>query len=116
MRKRHVTLLLAVALVVLAACSPQTVRTPTATPETSYRQLTVNGAPHYTLAPGAKAVQPILQKRRPPVYPPTLVHPGAAPVTVVAQLVVDKRGAVTGVYPVPDPDPGHAPEVPQLTV
>jgi hypothetical protein len=37
-----------------------------------------------------------------PVYPPSRVHPDAAPVMVVAQLVMDKDGHVQGVYPVSD--------------
>lgn len=68
------------------------------------------GVAHYTLKAGETAVQPIPQKQAAPVYPPSLVHPGAAPVTIVVQLVMDKDGKVEGVYPVsntaPRPDRG----------
>jgi hypothetical protein len=86
----------------LAACSTRTVLNPNPQPKTSYEMVVPKGVLHYTLAPGETAVQPIPQKQVAPVYPPSLVHPGAPPVTVVAQLVMDKAGHVEGVYPVSD--------------
>lgn len=99
-------LLLGVMAPWLAACSTRAVQRPSPEPKTSYRQLDPGNAPHYTLAPGDRAVQPILQKRVLPVYPPALVRTGAAPVMVVVQLVMDKDGKVEAVYPVSDTDHG----------
>ena len=86
------------------ACSPRTVLKPNPQPKTSYEMLIPRTALRYTLAPGETAVQPQPDKQVEPVYPPSLVRPGAAPVTVVAQLVMDKDGHVQGVYPVSDSD------------
>lgn len=84
---------------VLAACT-RTVLKPNPQPKTSYEMLVPKTAPRYTLAPGETAVQPKLHKQVAPIYPPSLVGPGAAPVTVVVQLVMDRDGHVEGVYPV----------------
>lgn len=96
----------------MAACSTRTVLKPNPQPKTSYEMLIPNAALRYSLAPGETAVQPQPGKQIAPVYPPSLVHPGAAPVAVVAQLVMDKDGHVQGVYPVSDTDapkdPDHA--------
>ena len=88
--------------VLLAACSPRTTLKPNPQPKTSYEMVVPESAPRYTLEPGETAVQPLPDKQVAPVYPPSLVHPGAAPVTVVAQLVMDKDGRVEGVYPLSD--------------
>ncbi|HET7161113.1 MAG TPA: hypothetical protein VFI32_00375 [Rhodanobacteraceae bacterium] len=77
---------------------------PNPQPKTSYEMVVPKNVPRYTLGPGEAAVQPIPQKQAAPVYPPSLAHPGAAPVTVVAQLVMDRDGHVEGVYPVSDTD------------
>lgn len=94
---------IALALVLsLAACSTRTVLKPNPQPKTSYEMVLPKGVSRYTLEPGETAVQPIPQKQIAPVYPASLVHPDAAPVTVVAQLVMGKDGHVQGVYPVSD--------------
>lgn len=95
----------------LSACgSTRTVLKPNPQPKTSYEMLVPKGAPRYSLMPGQTAVQPLPDKQVAPVYPPSLVHPGAVPVTVVVQLVMDKNGHVQGVYPVSDTAeaPNHA--------
>ncbi|MGH8146138.1 MAG: hypothetical protein ACREPY_07375 [Rhodanobacteraceae bacterium] len=89
----------------LAACSTRTVLKPNPQPKTSYEMLVPKGVPRYSLAPGEIAVQPRLHKRVAPVYPPPLVRAGAAPVTVVVQLVMGKAGKVEGVYPVSNTAP-----------
>jgi hypothetical protein len=88
----------------LAACSTRTVLKSNPQPKTSYEMVVPKGVLRYTLEPGETAVQPMPDKQLAPVYPPSLVHPDAAPVTVMAQLVMDKDGRVQGVYPVPDGD------------
>lgn len=88
----------------LQACSPRTVLKPNPQPKTSYEMLVPKGVLRYTLQPGETAVQPMPHKLAAPAYPASLVHPNAAPVTVVAQLVMDKDGRVQGVYPVSDTD------------
>lgn len=95
---------LLVALAALTACSTRTVLKPNPQPKTSYEMLIPKTALRYSLAPGETAVQPRPDKHIAPAYPSSLVHPGAAPVTVVAQLVMDKDGRVQGVYPVSDTD------------
>lgn len=60
------------------------------------------GVLRYTLEPGETAVQPMPDKQVAPVYSASLVHSDALPVTVIAQLVMDKGGNVQGVYPVSD--------------
>ncbi|HET7161710.1 MAG TPA: hypothetical protein VFI32_03460 [Rhodanobacteraceae bacterium] len=96
--------LFVVCLTALSACSTRTVLKPNPQPKTSYEMVVPKGVSRYTLEPGETAVQPIPQGQIAPVYPPSLVHPGATPVTVVAQLVMDKDGYVQGVYPVSDTD------------
>ena len=91
-----------IALGALTACSPRTVLKPNPQPKTSYEMLVPKGVLRYTLEPGETAVQPMPDKQVAPVYPPSLVHPDAVPVTVTAQLVMDKDGHVQGVYPVSD--------------
>lgn len=86
----------------ISACSPRTMLKPNPQPRTGYEMLVPEGVPRYTLEPGETAVQPLPQKQVAPVYPPSLVHPDAAPVTVDAQLVMDQDGHVQGVYPVSD--------------
>ena len=88
----------------VAACSTRTVLKPNPQPKTSYEMLIPKVALRYSLAPGESAVQPLPDKQVVPVYPSSLVHPDAAPVTVVVQLVMDKDGRVQGVYPVSDTD------------
>jgi len=88
----------------LQACNTRTVLKPNPQPKTSYEMLIPKTALRYLLAPGETDVQPKPDKQIAPVYPPSLVHPGAPPVTVVAQLVMDKDGHVQGVYPVSDTD------------
>ena len=80
--------------IAVSACGTRTVVQPELNPETSYRQLVPEGAARYTLAPGESAAQPVLRRHDPPVYPSVLVHAGATPVTVVAQLIVDSAGRV----------------------
>jgi len=103
--RRDLTLLLIALSSLVSACSStRTVLKPNPQPKTSYEMLVPKGVSRYTLEPGETAVQPMPAKQVAPVYPPSLVHPGAAPVTVVAQLVMDKDGYVQGVYPVSDTD------------
>jgi hypothetical protein len=92
--------ILPVALATLAACSPPTVLKRNPQPKTSYEMVVPEGVLRYTLEPGETAVQPMPDEQLAPVYPPSLVHRGAAPVTVTAQLVMDRDGHVQGVYPV----------------
>ena len=87
-------------LVSISACSTRTVLKPNPQPKTSYEMVVPNGVLRYTLASGETAVRPEPARQVAPVYPPSLVRPGARPVTVVAQLTVDKDGSVYGVYPV----------------
>jgi hypothetical protein len=103
MGTQHALLLIASSSLI-AACSPRTVLKPNPQPKTSYEMLVPKGVLRYTLAPGETAVQPIPDKQVAPAYPASLVHPGAPPVIVVAQLVMDKDGKVQGVYPVSDTD------------
>lgn len=88
----------------LQACGTRTVVKQNPKPKTSYEMLVPKTALRYSLAPGETAVQPRPDKQVDPAYPPSLIHPDAAPVTVVAQLVMDKDGHVQGVYPVSDTD------------
>jgi hypothetical protein len=86
--------------ILVGGCSTQERRNSSGEPRTSYAEMAAPaGAAHYTLQPGETAVKPVLDKRVSPVYPPTLVHSGAAPVTVVAQLVMDENGRVRAVHP-----------------
>src|SRR6185437_2458643 len=87
----------------LYACNTRTVLKPNPQPKTSYEMLVPQTALRYSLAPGETAVQPQPDKQAAPVYPQSLLHPGAAPVTVVAQLVMDGDGHVQGVYRFPIP-------------
>jgi hypothetical protein len=96
--------LLASSAISLSACSTRTVLKPNPQPKTSYEMVVPKGVLRYTLETGETAVQPIPDKQVAPVFPPSLVHPDATPVTVVAQLVMDKEGHVQGVYPVSDTD------------
>ena len=96
--------LLASAAISLSACSTLTVLKPNPQPKTSYEMVVPKGVLRYTLETGETAVQPIPDKQVAPVFPPSLVHPDTTPVTVVAQLVMDKEGHVQGVYPVSDTD------------
>lgn len=102
--RRHRLLIIGLVFLLgsLQACSPRTVLKPNPQPKTSYEMLVPKGVLRYTLEPGETAVQPMPDKQVAPVYPPSLVHPGAALVTVTAQLVMDKDGHVQGVYPVSD--------------
>jgi hypothetical protein len=93
---------LVLVLISLSACSTRTVLKPNPQPKTSYEMLIPKTALRYSLAPGETAVQPQPDKQIAPGYPPSLVRLGAAPVTVVAQLVMDADGHVEGVYPVSD--------------
>jgi hypothetical protein len=99
---RHLYIVVLVAASLVTACSTRTVLKPNPQPKTSYEMLVPKGVLRYTLAPGETAVQPIPDKQVAPAYPASLVRPGAAPVIVVAQLVMDKDGKVQGVYPVSD--------------
>lgn len=103
-RCRHLSLLLIVLSSLVSACSTRTVLRPNPQPKTSYEMVVPKGVLRYTLETGETAVQPIPDKQVAPVYPPSLVHPGATPVTVVAQLVMGENGHVDGVYPVSDTD------------
>jgi len=96
--------LFVVCLTALSACSTRTVLKPNPQPKTSYEMVVPKGVLRYTLEPGETAVQPVPDKQVAPVYPPSLVQPGAIPVTITAQLVMDKDGHVQGVYPVSDTD------------
>lgn len=101
---RLLTVWLAAGVFSISACSTSTLLKPNPQPKTSYEMVVPKGALRYSLAPGETAVQPIPQKQAAPVYPASLVHPGAVPVTVVVQLVMDRDGHVQGVYPVSDTD------------
>ncbi|TAN03536.1 MAG: hypothetical protein EPN36_12300 [Rhodanobacteraceae bacterium] len=94
----------------LAACSTRTTLKPNPQPRTSYEMLVPKGTPSYVLTPGETAVKPEPDRQVAPIYPPSLVRPGAASVIVVARLVMDKGGRVTAVYPVSNTDkgPDHA--------
>lgn len=111
---RPVSVALVLLLSMLAACSPRTttVLKPTTTGETSYKLITPPDAPHYALQPGQSASlpAPVIGRFAPPVYPASLVKPGAGPVTLRAQLVFGADGHVTGVYMLPGSyaGPGHA--------
>jgi hypothetical protein len=92
-----------IAAILVSGCGTQRERKPSVQPRTSYEEMAAPaGVLHYTLKPGETAVKPVLDKQISPVYPPTLRRPGAAPVTVVAQLVVDENGRVKAVRPQPD--------------
>lgn len=93
---------LTVLLASLSACGTRTVLKPNPQPKTSYEMVVPKGVLRYTLEPGETAVQPMPDKQIAPAYPPSLVRPGAPPVTITAQLVMDKDGHVRGVYPVSD--------------
>lgn len=102
---RHLGCVLLIAeLMTMVACSTRTVLQPNPQPKTSYEMLVPDTALRYSLSPGETAVQPQPGKQVDPAYPPSLVHRDAAPVTVVAQLVMGKDGHVQGVYPVSDSD------------
>lgn len=89
-----------VALAAVSACGTRTILKPNPQPKTSYQMLVPKSVLRYTLEPGVTAVQPMPDQQAAPVYPASLVRANAAPVTVVAQLVMDKDGRVHGVYPV----------------
>lgn len=72
---------------------------PNPQPKTSYEMMRPTGAPQYTYPGHEQVVYPKPEKQVAPLYPPGLVRPGAAAVTVVAQLVMDEEGRVIGVYP-----------------
>lgn len=91
-----------VALAAVSACGTRTILKPNPQPKTSYQMLVPKSVLRYTLEPGVTAVQPMPDQQAAPAYPASLVHANAAPVTVVAQLVMDKDGRVHGVYPVSD--------------
>ncbi|HVX03906.1 MAG TPA: hypothetical protein VHA71_02175 [Rhodanobacteraceae bacterium] len=101
-RHRLLITILVCSLGLFQACSTRTVLKPNPQPKTSYEMLIPDTALRYSLTPGETAVQPMPDKQVAPVYPSSLLHPDAAPVTVVAQLVMDKQGHVQGVYPVSD--------------
>lgn len=105
-----------VALAAVSACGTRTILKPNPQPKTSYQMLVPKGVLRYTLEPGATAVQPMPGKQAAPVYPASLVRANAAPVTVVAQLVMDKEGRVHGVYPVSDTAAGPDRAVFELAV
>lgn len=93
------------AAVLMSACSTQPVNQPDRHAQTSYQQVVApTGASSYVLEPGETAIGPTLDKQVAPIYPPSLVNTGAAPVTVVAQLVMDKQGHVSAVHPNSDTD------------
>lgn len=97
------TKLLAAAIILISACSTRSVSKLERYPQTSFQELPPPpGASRYTLKPGEAAIRPVLAKQVAPVYPPSLVHRGATPVTVVAKLVMDEQGNVKAVYPVSD--------------
>ncbi|HET7269376.1 MAG TPA: energy transducer TonB [Oleiagrimonas sp.] len=52
------------------------------------------------MQPGQVAIPPALRHRVLPVYPPSLVHAGAEPVTVIVRVAIDREGNVTGIQPV----------------
>ena len=95
------------AAISISACSTRTVLKPNPQPKTSYEMLVPKGVLRYTLAPGETAIRPMPQRQIAPIYPPSLVHPGAAPVMVTVQLVVGKDGCVQGVYPVSNTNQGQ---------
>lgn len=102
-----VTWVIATLLIAISACSSRTVLKATANPETSFREVAVpDDVPRYALAPGETALKSYVQRQVAPVYPPTLVHPDAAPVVVVARLVMDAEGRVESVHPVSNTDTG----------
>jgi hypothetical protein len=90
----------------ISACSTRTVLKPNPQPKTSYEMVVPKGVLRYSLAPGETAVRPEPARQVAPVYPPSLVRSGAKPVTVIAQLTVDKDGSVYDVYPVSDTGKG----------
>jgi hypothetical protein len=104
-----VIVLSAITATLVSGCSTHGRARPNGQPRTSYEAMAAPaGASHYTLRPGETAVKPVLDKRVSPVYPPTLARPGAAPVTVVAQLVMDEDGRVKAVRPQSDTAAGQA--------
>lgn len=106
-----VIMLSAITVILVSGCSTEELAKPGGQPRTSYEEMAAPaGASHYTLKPGERAVKPVLDKQVSPVYPPILARPGAAPVTVVAQLVMDEDGRVKAVRPQSDTatdDAGH---------
>lgn len=99
-RGRSRLLILGVLFAALTACSMKPALKPTpkptANPETSYKRITLPGAPHYTLQHGQSAMLPKPEAGHfaPPVYPVSLAHPGMPLVVVKAQLVFGKDGKV----------------------
>lgn len=106
------TVLLVGVSIVLTACAPtlvvQPAPRPTVNPETSYRQITPPGAPHYTLQPGQSASlpRPQIGHFAAPVYPASLARRGMPPVVVKAQVTFGANGKATGVYVLSDSDTG----------
>lgn len=93
-------LVLGGAVAMLSACSTtRTVIKPNPQPRTSFDVVLPAGAPHYAYPGHEQVVYPKPEEQVAPVYPRSLVRPGAAPVIVVAQVVVDEEGRVVGVYP-----------------
>lgn len=89
-----------VTLMLLSACSTtRTIVKPNPQPKTSYEMMHPMGAPQYAYPGHEQVVYPKPEKLVAPIYPPGLVRPGAAAVTVMAQLVMDEEGRVIGVYP-----------------
>lgn len=103
---RRPSFLLLATVTLISACNTRTVLKPNPQPKTSYEMVVPKGVLRYTLAPGETAVRPEPGRQVAPVYPPSLLRPGAKPVTVVAQLTMDKQGRVYGVYPVSDTSKG----------
>lgn len=108
-------LLCVAAALLLASCAAPKLAvrpTPTANPETSYKLITPPDAPHYTLQPGQSVAlpKPKIGYFAPPVYPPSLAHPGMPPVQIKAQLVFATSGQVQNVYILSDSyaGAGHA--------
>ena len=98
--------LLTVGATSMVSCSTRNVLKPNPQPKTSYEMVVPKGVRRYSLAPGETAMRPEPARQVAPVYPPSLLRPGAKPVAVVVQLTVDKQGRVYGVYPVSDTSKG----------
>jgi hypothetical protein len=98
--------LLTAPLILISACSTRPALKANPRPETTYEVRIPQSASRYALKSGETAVKPILDKQIAPVYPSSLVLPGAEPVTVVAHLVMDEDGHVKNVYPVSAPNEG----------
>ena len=107
---RLTIILLILSALMIPACTTRMVLKQNPQPKTSFKEVSVpKDVTRYSLQSGEIAVKPFLENQVPPVYPPGLVQPRAAPVKVVAQLIVNKEGHVEDVIPVSNNEKGPQP-------